>query len=202
MAKPVSPSPVSPRGDKRERTRDALIEAALTVAEEKGFLAAGLDEIAARAGMTKGAIYSNFRGKADLMARAAERRALRLAPDYVDGADLKTQCRAIAQAVMELLPQARGLERLNAAFQIYVLSEPELRAEVAAINSREIATGADALARAYGEVLALAPRHLAVTIQALSLGFIYQHQMTPDEVTEAAVLAAFEALADGALAGG
>lgn len=190
----VPPSP----GKKRERTRSALIDAALAVAEEKGFLAASLDEVAARAGMSKGAIYSNFRSKADLMAQAAERRSLRLAPDYVDGADLKTQLRAIARAVFGLLPEARGLERLNAAFQIYVLSEPALRAEVAALNVRELDAGADTLARAYGEVLAMAPRDLAVTIQSLSLGFIYQHQITPSEVTEAVITAAFEALAEGA----
>ena len=94
MAKP----PRNP-GGKRERTRAALIDAALAVAEEKGFLAASLDEVAARAGMSKGAIYSNFRNKAELMVRAAERRSLRLVPDYMSRAPLKVQLRAIGRAV-------------------------------------------------------------------------------------------------------
>ena len=54
------------------------------------------------------------------------------------------------------------------------------------------------LAHVDGGRLALPPGHLAVAIQSLSLGFIYQHQMTPDLVTEAVIVAAFEALADGA----
>lgn len=185
-------------GGKRARTRDALITAALAVAEEKGFLAASLDEIAARAGMSKGAIYSNFRGKTELMAAAAERRSLRLAPDYEPGAPLKVQLQAIARAVVSLLPKARGLERLNAEFQIYVLAEPELRAQVAAHTVALLDAGAESLARGYGDRLAMLPRQLAVTIQCLSLGFIYQHQVTPEEVTEPVILAAFEALAEGA----
>jgi AcrR family transcriptional regulator len=191
-----SPSP--PVGAKRERTRAALIEAALAVAEEKGFLAASLDEVAARAGMSKGAIYSNFRSKAELMVRAAERRSLRLAPDYMARAPLKVQLRAIGRAVAALLPKARGLERLNAEFQIYLLTEPELRNHVAAYNTEVLAAGAATLEQEYGGKLALPPRHLAMAIQSLSLGFIYQHQMTPELVTEEAIVAAFEALADGA----
>jgi len=191
-------NPPSRTGGKRQRTRDALIEAALAVAEKKGFLAASLDEVAAHAGMSKGAIYSNFQGKADLMACAARRRSLRLAPDYQPGAPLKAQMQAIARAVAALLPRARGLERLNADFQIYVLSEPELRGQVAALHASQLDEGAQTLAREYGVALALAPRDLAVTIQSLVLGFIYQHQITPDEVTEAVIVAAFEVLADGA----
>jgi len=191
MAKP-SPKP----GTKRERTRAALIEAALAVAEEKGFLAASLDEVAARAGMSKGAIYSNFRSKAELMVRAAERRSLRLVPDYMSRAPLKVQLRAIGRAVAALLPQARGLERLNAEFQIYLLTEPELRAHVAAHNVAMLEAGAETLAQEYAGKLTLPPLHLAVTIQSLSLGFIYQHQITPDLVTEEVIVAAFEALAD------
>ena len=47
-------------GGKRERTRAALVAATLAVVAERGFAGASLDEIAARAGMTKGAVYSNF----------------------------------------------------------------------------------------------------------------------------------------------
>jgi len=191
-----SPSP--PVGAKRARTRAALIEAALAVAEEKGFLAASLDEVAARAGMSKGAIYSNFRSKAELMVRAAERRSLRLAPDYMSRAPLKVQLRAIGRAVAALLPQARGLERLNAEFQIYLLTEPELRTHVAAHSATALEAGAATLEHEYGGKLTLPPQHLALAIQSLSVGFIYQHQMTPDLVTEDAIVAAFEALADGA----
>ena len=50
-----------------EKTRQAVIESALDVFSEKGFAKATFDEIALRAGFTKGAVYWYFRNKADLV---------------------------------------------------------------------------------------------------------------------------------------
>jgi AcrR family transcriptional regulator len=50
-----------------EKTRLAVLESALDVFSEKGFAKATFDEIAARAGFTKGAVYWYFRNKADLV---------------------------------------------------------------------------------------------------------------------------------------
>lgn len=50
-----------------EKTRQAVIESALDVFSEKGYAKATFDEIAARAGYTKGAVYWYFRNKADLV---------------------------------------------------------------------------------------------------------------------------------------
>ena len=51
-----------------EKTRQAVIESALDVFSEKGYAKATFDEIALRAGFTKGAVYWYFRNKADLVA--------------------------------------------------------------------------------------------------------------------------------------
>ena len=51
-----------------EKTRQAVIESALDVFSDKGYAKATFDEIAARAGFTKGAVYWYFRNKADLVA--------------------------------------------------------------------------------------------------------------------------------------
>ena len=51
-----------------EKTRQAILESALDVFSEKGYARATFDEIATRAGFTKGAIYWYFRNKADLVA--------------------------------------------------------------------------------------------------------------------------------------
>ena len=50
-----------------EKTRQAVIESALDVFSEKGYAKATFDEIAARAGFTKCAVYWYFRNKADLV---------------------------------------------------------------------------------------------------------------------------------------
>jgi TetR/AcrR family transcriptional repressor of uid operon len=49
-----------------------LLTAATEVFAEKGYAGAGVAEIARRAGVTTGAIYSRYRGKAELLASAIE----------------------------------------------------------------------------------------------------------------------------------
>jgi len=51
---------------RRQQTRDHLLAAAAQVFAERGFHGASLDEVAAVAGFTKGAVYSNFRNKEGL----------------------------------------------------------------------------------------------------------------------------------------
>ena len=53
-----------------EETRRALLRAAAEVFAEKGLHGARLDEIASRAAVTKGAIYSHFDGREDLLVQA------------------------------------------------------------------------------------------------------------------------------------
>jgi AcrR family transcriptional regulator len=65
------------RAESREDNRRALLQAAAELIVEGGYAAAGLDEIADRAGLTKGAIYSIFGNKLALV-RA-------LAADHADG---------------------------------------------------------------------------------------------------------------------
>src|ERR1700677_4560553 len=60
---PVQPLTTDRR---RQQTRDYLLQAAAEVFAERGFYAATLDEVAAAAGFTKGAVYSNFKNKEDL----------------------------------------------------------------------------------------------------------------------------------------
>ena len=54
------------RAEQREHTRTCLVEAATKVFTRRGYDKASLDEVAEEAGFTKGAVYSNFKGKEDL----------------------------------------------------------------------------------------------------------------------------------------
>ncbi len=51
-------------------TRSRILQAASEVFREKGVLAAGVDEVMRRAGLTHGGFYAHFRGKAELVAEA------------------------------------------------------------------------------------------------------------------------------------
>ncbi len=55
-----------------DETRDRLVAAAAAVFAEKGYDRAGVQEIARRAGLTTGAIYGRFTGKAALLRAAIE----------------------------------------------------------------------------------------------------------------------------------
>ena len=68
---PAEASPAAPpagriRRPGRAAVRRRLLDAALQVFAEQGFASASLDQVAEAAGLTKGAIYSNFAGKDDL----------------------------------------------------------------------------------------------------------------------------------------
>ncbi len=75
--------------EEAEKTRQAVIDAALDVFSEKGYAKATFDEIAARAGFTKGAVYWYFRNKADLVVALIgeymERKRLELMPSIPEG---------------------------------------------------------------------------------------------------------------------
>jgi AcrR family transcriptional regulator len=62
-----------PRRQRREHTRRALFASAQRLWAERGIHGASLDDIAADAGLTKGAVYSNFAGKTDLLLALLDR---------------------------------------------------------------------------------------------------------------------------------
>ena len=67
---PTSSSPSTAAGTKRERRKEArpgeLLEAALDLFVEKGFAATRVDEVAARAGVSKGTLFLYFPSKEEL----------------------------------------------------------------------------------------------------------------------------------------
>jgi len=62
---------------KAQATRAGLVEAAGHLFAEDGFAAASLQDLGRRLGLTTGAIYGHFRGKADLLAAAVMARITR-----------------------------------------------------------------------------------------------------------------------------
>ena len=65
------------RARRREMTRRHLMDAAAAVFARDGFHGASLDDVAATAGFTKGAVYSNFASKDDLLIAVFEDRQQR-----------------------------------------------------------------------------------------------------------------------------
>ena len=65
-----APARISPR---RQATRDRVLEAASEVFAERGFHGATVEDICERAGFTRGAFYSNFTSKDDLVLELSRR---------------------------------------------------------------------------------------------------------------------------------
>ena len=192
------PSLPKPRGDKRQRTRQALIAATLDTIAEAGFAGASLEAIARRAGVTRGSIYSNFEGRDELMMAAVASRGMTLDRDFSQQMPLEAQLRQFAENLLEQFPAAAGGGGLVIEFQIYAMSQPRLRTRLASIYETMFATIAAQFAAQYGDTLAISAEALARAVQALAMGLVWQFMLTPGAVSRDEVLAAFAALARGA----
>ncbi|MCC7323827.1 MAG: TetR family transcriptional regulator [Gemmatimonadaceae bacterium] len=186
-------------GSKRDRTRAALIAATLEIVAEKGLAAATLDEIAARAGMTKGAIYSNFNGRGALLIAAMGSKGLTLSVDPSPGSTLAAHLRAVADALIAARSEAEGIAKMLAEFQRYALGDPDLRREIAAGYAEAFGRSASHFAEHHGKELTIPPKTLVVMLQSLALGLMCQYLLTPDEVTDAVIIAAVDAVAQSAV---
>jgi AcrR family transcriptional regulator len=195
MSSRLDPAPAA--GGKRERTRAALVAAALEIVEAKGFAGASLDEIAARAGMTKGAIYSNFSGKGELLMAAMAAKGLTVSSDTPAEAPLREQFAGMARGLADMLQRARGEAAFLAEFQVYALGDPELRRSLAGAYAQSFESSAEHMARAGGLKPAMAPRHVAVALQSVAIGFMVQSFLSPQDVTEEIIIETLAALAEG-----
>ena len=93
------------QADRSEATRQALIEAAVELFAERGFGGTATEDIVARAGVTRGALYHHFRDKKDLF------RAV-----YMHLADLKM--RLVAEALESDDPIAGAQAALSAYLDV------------------------------------------------------------------------------------
>lgn len=74
------------QAERSEATRSALIEAAAQLFAERGYGGVGTEEIVRRSGVTRGALYHHFAGKADLFRAVFERMEERLAERFAEQA--------------------------------------------------------------------------------------------------------------------
>lgn len=110
---PRKAAAASPKFRRRAEARpDEILDAALAVFTEKGFDAARVDDIAGRAGLSKGAVYLYFDSKEALLRGLIEREvapgAQRLrALAEAGGADAKATLRLLVTVATQLLDDAR-----------------------------------------------------------------------------------------------
>jgi AcrR family transcriptional regulator len=181
---------------KRQRTREQLLEAARAVIREKGFHGVSMEEVARRAGMSRGAIYGNFRNREDLVFGVVESLWQPVAPRLVSGAAFHTQMRIIGEAVADAAEQRRPMAVGAASFQVFALSHPRMRRRIARENTRIYAfIAAELLKFIRADELPMPVERFVRVTHALSDGLMFGHFMTPDLIDRAVIVSAFEALA-------
>lgn len=177
-----------PKFKRRKADRpDEIVAAALEVFAEKGFAAARLEDIAARAGVSKGAIYLYFATKEDIFRAVVEQG---VAPNLeILRAGLSSPTEDFADLLRSLV---KGLAEVISATSVggivkMVIGEsrnfPELaqawhdRLVQPALSSM---TNAIAAAQARGELRAGDPRQYAISlISPMLLGVIWRETFIP-----------------------
>jgi AcrR family transcriptional regulator len=181
------------RAERREQTRQELISAAEACFVSQGFHASSVDQVAERAGYTKGAVYSNFAAKEDLFFAVYERRVEQVLTDVVPGLRQLGAERAFDQLAAGALQRREpddGWRAVFFEFWAHVVRHPELRERFAAIHARFIEPMADAvqqLAKDRGQTLSadVTASQVAVAWNAMEVGLNLERLTQPQTVDRA-----------------
>jgi AcrR family transcriptional regulator len=138
---------------RRQQTREVLLAAAAQVFAERGFHGASLDQVAAAAGFTKGAVYSNFKNKDDLFlalieaAYSREMAALRetLEASEVPAAERLGDFVSIVRDELDRGPQ--DWNALYLEFSLYAMRNPAARARLNELEADDIRGVAEIIER-------------------------------------------------------
>jgi AcrR family transcriptional regulator len=180
---------VPSRAERQVQTRSALVDAAERLFTAQGFHATSLDSVAAEAGYTKGAVYSNFSSKEDLFFAVYERRIeVRVAEIHaiLDAAPLaRDAIEAMARMAPVRSERDDGWLAVFFEFWAHVLRHAELRERFAALHRRVIEPLETAMVRhadEVGEPLPEDPRKMATARYAMQLGLQLERLTQPDVV--------------------
>jgi AcrR family transcriptional regulator len=128
---------------RRQHTRDLLLDAAEEVFATRGFEGASLEEIADKAGYTRGAIYKHFGSKEELFLAVNYRFNESYLDVFADVADPGAtpedlDLSAIAKKWHAMQSRHAHAYGLGSEFNLYLLRNPEARTKVA-VQRRKIA---------------------------------------------------------------
>jgi AcrR family transcriptional regulator len=138
---------VPARSARREATRQRVLDAAREVFAERGVFGGTVEDICERAGYTRGAFYSNFADKPDLVEALIAREHARLLAhldanfELVDGAaadvtgaapagaaggrDAMRRVTAVVERLLDAVPVDRQFALIQAELEIHAIRDPE-----------------------------------------------------------------------------
>jgi AcrR family transcriptional regulator len=176
---------------RRQRTREALLDSAVTVFARRGFHGASLDEIAENAGYTRGAIYKHFADKEELLHEACVRLNERMLAEFDEMPSIDVSLAEFGPGQSdEFLEHWRAMVQREAEFRIvmtefllHAMRNPHVQARALEFGRANKQLLADYLAQhaaAVGEDLPLPPEDLAAIFGITSDGFAQTAMIDPD----------------------
>jgi AcrR family transcriptional regulator len=194
---------------RRQQTRDYLLQAAAHVFAERGFHGASLDEVAAAAGFTKGAVYSNFKNKEDLflaLLEANQQREMEALHATIEASDLPPEDR-LTDFVTLIREQTTTLghnwDILYQEFALYAMRNPGAREKLVEFDTASIRKVAELIqseqAR-HGIGPLEHPDHVAKIVIALFRGIGAMRALNADAVDEPFLETAMSFLTHGLMA--
>jgi AcrR family transcriptional regulator len=174
----------------RAETRQAVLDAAFEVFSSRGIAASSLTDVAAAAGLTKGAVYSNFDSKDELVLALMEEHAghrIRASLDAIDHAAPAEVFPQVAAVLVHEMRADAAWHRLLAEYFAMAHHDPQKRAALRERRREVRATIARAVERVGTELalpLPLPAPDLAVVLLALSNGLGVETDIDPDGVPD------------------
>jgi AcrR family transcriptional regulator len=180
-------------GPKGAETRRLLLEKAAELFETRGIGATSLDEVAAAAGVTKGAIYDHFANKTELVFKLFEARGsptLNALKEDREGAE---QLAVLLEHLLSWFPPEVDYVSSHNEFNHYISSDPGRSRRFAKLTQEYLTAIAGRLEETIGaEHLPLTPLETAIAVSALRSGLLLNRLIAPDLTTDAVVTHIFE----------
>lgn len=183
----------------QRRPRDVrrrLLDAAMDVFARDGYHAATLDDIAAEAGLTKGAIYSNFTGKRDLFLALLEEQVTRRAQiartalfdtPLRSAAEVSSAVAAIAGRLGQLAAAEPDWQLLYIEFWLFAMRNPDAHRLLTAARRRlrqTIAELAEEAGQRFGWDTGITGTRWATIVLGLSNGLALERLIDPEAVPD------------------
>jgi AcrR family transcriptional regulator len=173
------------RAERKELTRELLLDAAIEVFAQKGYHGASLDDVAEAAGFTKGAVYSNFTRKSDLFRELLERETRRR--NAALGAGMASvSVEALPEVGGEWLRRQAGEQRdwdlLTVEFWLAAVRDPALGARLSHGREQALDDFGGIIDQKLAEVgvdAGLSGRELAEVFDALGTGLLMSQYLDP-----------------------
>ena len=134
------------RSARREATRQRILDAARVVFAEKGVFGASIEDICEQAGFTRGAVYSNFADKDDILREVIEREHQALLDHITESIasveaelaaapSLEAGVASLVNRIVRTIPLEREVTLISTELEVVAVRRPDLAASFLTVNN-------------------------------------------------------------------